>query len=161
MTAQSSHASVCRNSFGSGAKINVVVGTTSKKNGDKRSETAAIILGLNDDDDDTEPFCYIFFTFNILEEDLEITNGNLAFSYNEEDYSIDVSSCVHIGDINVTNIIQNTALKVITVKFDADTSMPFNYSSPNELMFSLPYPPMLRKKLLLIGLLIVGCEERQ
>lgn len=51
MTAQSSHASVCKNSFGSGAKINVVVGTTSKKNGEKRSETAAIILGLNDDDD--------------------------------------------------------------------------------------------------------------
>ena len=51
MTAQSSHASVCKNSFGSGAKINVVVGTSSKKNGEKRSETAAIILGLNDDDD--------------------------------------------------------------------------------------------------------------
>ena len=51
MTAQSSHASVCKNSFGNGAKINVVVGTTSKKNGEKRSETAAIILGLNDDDD--------------------------------------------------------------------------------------------------------------
>ena len=50
MTAQSSHASVSQNSFGSGAKINVVVGTSSKKNGREKSETAAIILGLNDDD---------------------------------------------------------------------------------------------------------------
>ena len=51
MTAQSSHASVCRNSFGSGAKINVVVGTSSKKNGKEKSETTAIILGLNDDEE--------------------------------------------------------------------------------------------------------------
>ena len=59
MTAQSSHASLCKNTFGSGAKINLVVGTTSsKKNGGEKSETAAIILGLNDEEmidaDDTD-----------------------------------------------------------------------------------------------------------
>lgn len=56
MSAQSSYASLCKNSFGNGAKINLVVGTTSSKknegeNGAEKSETAAIILGLNDDDD--------------------------------------------------------------------------------------------------------------
>ena len=49
MTSQSTHASISQNSFGKGAKINLVVGTSSKKNGEKKSETAAIILGLNDD----------------------------------------------------------------------------------------------------------------
>jgi len=49
MTAQSTRATLSQNSFGSGAKINVVVGTSSKKNGREKSETAAIILGLNDD----------------------------------------------------------------------------------------------------------------
>ena len=52
MTAQNTHASISQNSFGTGAKINLVVGTSSKKNGREKSETAAIILGLNDDDDD-------------------------------------------------------------------------------------------------------------
>ena len=84
----------------------------------------------DDDDDDTIALCYIFYTLNILEEDIEITNENVAFSYNEEDYSIDVSSCIHIGDAKVPNITQNTELKVITVIFDADMSMPFNYSTP-------------------------------
>ena len=51
MTAQNTHASISQNSFGTGAKINLVVGTSSKKNGREKSETAAIILGLNDDDD--------------------------------------------------------------------------------------------------------------
>jgi len=51
MTAQNTHASISQNSFGTGAKINLVVGTSSKKNGKEKSETAAIILGLNDDDD--------------------------------------------------------------------------------------------------------------
>ena len=92
----------------------------------------------SDDDDDTTSLCWILYTLNIFEEDLELTDGYISYTHNQEDYSIDVSYCVHIGDINVTNIIQNTALKVITVKFDADTSMPFNYSAPNELMFSLP-----------------------
>ena len=54
MTAQNTHASISQNSFGTGAKINLVVGTSSKKNGKEKSETAAIILGLNDDDDDTK-----------------------------------------------------------------------------------------------------------
>ena len=54
MTSQSTHASISQNSFGKGAKINLVVGTSSKKNGREKSETAAIILGLNDDDDDTK-----------------------------------------------------------------------------------------------------------
>ena len=49
MTAQNTHASISQNSFGTGAKINLVVGTSSKKNGKEKSETAAIILGLNDD----------------------------------------------------------------------------------------------------------------
>ena len=63
MSAQSSYASLCKNSFGNGAKINLVVGTTSSKknegeNGAEKSETAAIILGLNDEEmidaDDTD-----------------------------------------------------------------------------------------------------------
>ena len=54
MTAQNTHASISQNSFGTGAKINLVVGTSSKKNGKEKSETAAIILGLNDDNDDTK-----------------------------------------------------------------------------------------------------------
>ena len=61
MTAQNTHASISQNSFGTGAKINLVVGTSSKKNGKEKSETAAIILGLNDDDD--TKFCGVPFTF--------------------------------------------------------------------------------------------------
>ena len=51
MTSQSTHASISQNSFGKGAKINLVVGTSSKKNGKEKSETAAIILGLNNDEE--------------------------------------------------------------------------------------------------------------
>ena len=97
----------------------------------------------DDDDDDTIARCYIFYTLNILEEDIEITNENLAFSYNEEDYSIDLSSCIEIWDASVvhkdkvTNIIQDTELKIISVIYN-NMIMTFSYSSPNELMFSLP-----------------------
>ena len=67
----------------------------------------------SDDDDDTIAICYIIYIFNILDEDLEITNGDISFTYNEEDYLIDVSSCLEIESENVTRLVQDTELKVV------------------------------------------------
>ena len=89
----------------------------------------------SDDDDDTKAICDIFYTFNISDEDLETTDGNISFTYNEEDYLIDVSSCIEIDSDKVTRIIQDTELKVVHAFGENGLGMPFNYSSPNELLF--------------------------
>ena len=88
----------------------------------------------SDDDDDAVAFCWILYTINILEEDLEETNGNISFTYNQEDYSIDVSSCIEIESEKVTRLIQDTELKVVYAFLENGMGSPFNYSSPNELL---------------------------
>ena len=87
----------------------------------------------SDDDDDTKAICDIFYTFNIADS-LETTDGNISFTYNEEDYLIDVSSCIEIESEKITRLIQDTELKVVYV-FEEHAGYPFNYSSPNELLF--------------------------
>ena len=89
----------------------------------------------SDDDDDAVAFCWILYTINILEEDLEETNGNISFTYNQEDYSIDVSSCIEIEGDNVTRLVQDTELKVVYAFREDGLGYPFNYSSPNELLY--------------------------
>jgi len=89
----------------------------------------------SDDDDDTTNICWIFYTLNIFESDLEATDGNISFTYNEEDYSIDISSCIEIEGEKVTRIIQDTGLKVVYAFGENGLGMTFNYSSPNELLF--------------------------
>ena len=88
----------------------------------------------SDDDDDTMPICYVIYTINILEEDLETTNGNLSFTYNEEDYLIDVSSCLEIEGWKTIKIVQDTELKIFYAFDVADVEM-LHYSSPNELLY--------------------------
>ena len=88
----------------------------------------------SDDDDDTIAICYILYTINISEEDLETTNGNISFTYNEEDYLIDVSSCLETEGWKTIKIVQDTELKIFYAFDDADVEM-LHYSSPNELLF--------------------------
>ena len=90
----------------------------------------------SDDDDDTTTLCWIINTLNIFEEDLEATDGYISFTHNHEDYSIDVSSCIEINIASMlTRIIQDTELKVIYAFGDDGHGVPFNYSSPNELLY--------------------------
>ena len=74
------------------------------------------------------------YTINISEEDLEISNGNISFTYNEEDYLIDVSSCLETEGWKTIKIVQNTELKIFYAFDDADVEM-LHYSSPNELLY--------------------------
>ena len=74
-----------------------------------------------------------WYTFNIADS-LETTDGNISFTYNEEDYLIDVSSCIEIESEKITRLIQDTKLKVVYV-FEEHGGYPFNYSSPNELLY--------------------------
>ena len=90
----------------------------------------------SDDDDDTTSLCWILYTLNIFEEDLEVTDGNISYTHNQEDYSIDVSSCIEIeSESEVTRLIQDTELKVIYAFEENGIGLPFNYSSPNELLY--------------------------
>ena len=90
----------------------------------------------SDDDDDTTTICWIFYTLNIFEEDLEVTDGYISYTHNQEDYSIDVSSCLEIeSESEVTRLIQDTELKVIYAFVENGIGSPFNYSSPNELLY--------------------------
>ena len=85
-------------------------------------------------DDDTIAICYVLYTINILEEDLEISNGEISFTYNEEDYLIDVSSCLETEGWKTIKIVQDTELKIFYAFDDADVEM-LHYSSPNELLY--------------------------
>ena len=89
----------------------------------------------SDDDDDTTSLCWIFNTLNIFEEDLEVTDGNISYTHTQEDYSIDVSSCLAIESENVTRLVQDTELKVVYAFIEDGLGYPFNYSSPNELLY--------------------------
>ena len=91
----------------------------------------------SDDDDDTTPVCFLLYTLDILEEDLVITNGNLVFSHNNEDYSVDVSSCVETMISKLTRIIQDTELKILYVYEDSEEIQvsTLSYESPNELLY--------------------------
>ena len=90
----------------------------------------------SDDDDDTTTFCWILNTLNIFEEDLEVTDGYISYTHNQEDYSIDVSTCIEIeGGSGITRLIQDKELKVIYVFGEYGIGSPFNYSSPNELLY--------------------------
>ena len=89
----------------------------------------------SDDDDDTTSFCWILYTLNILEEDLEVTDGNISYTHNQEDYSIDVSSCIEIMGGKFKRIIQDTELKIVFIFEEDGDGEVFNYSSPNELLF--------------------------
>ncbi len=90
----------------------------------------------SDDDDDTTTFCWILNTLNIFEEDLEVTDGYISFTHNQEDYSIDVSTCIEIeGESGTTRLIQDTELEVIYAFEENGIGLPFNYSSPNELLY--------------------------
>ena len=89
----------------------------------------------SDDDDDTIEFCWIFFTLNLLEEDLETTNGNISFTYDEEDFSIDVSSCIEIGIHKTTRILQDIELEILYLFEDSGFGNVYSYSSPNEIIF--------------------------
>ena len=88
----------------------------------------------SDDDDDTIAICYVLYTINILEEDLETTNGNISFTYNEDDYLIDVSSCLETESWKTIKIVQDTELKIFYAFDVADVEM-LHYSSPNELLY--------------------------
>jgi len=88
----------------------------------------------SDDDDDTKAICDIFYTFNIADS-LETTDGNISFTYNEEDYLIDVSSCIEIDSEKITRLIQDIELKVVYVFEEQGWGYLFNYSSPNELLY--------------------------
>jgi hypothetical protein len=84
----------------------------------------------------TEVSLWILYTLNISEEDFSLSNGYLSFTHNQEDYSIDVSSCIEIeGESGVTRLIQDTELKVIYAFVENGIGSPFNYSSPNELLY--------------------------
>ena len=85
-------------------------------------------------DDDTIAICYVLYTINISEGDLETTNGNISFTYNEEDYLIDVSSCLETEGWKTIKIVQDTELKIFYAFDDADVEM-LHYSSPNELLY--------------------------
>ena len=89
----------------------------------------------SEDDDDTTSLCWILYTLNIFEEDLEVTDGYISYTHNQEDYSIDVSSCIEIEGDNVTRLVQDTELKVVYAFREDGLGYPFNYSSPNELLF--------------------------
>jgi len=89
----------------------------------------------SEDDDDTTSLCWIFYTLNIFEEDLEVTDGNISFTHNQEDYSIDIFSCIEIESDRVTRLIQDTELKVVYVFREDGLGGLFNYSSPNELLY--------------------------
>mgnify|MGYP006953809734 CR=1 FL=1 len=89
----------------------------------------------SDDDDDTIEFCWIFYTLNLLEEDLETTNGNISFTYDEEDFSIDVSSCIEIGIHKTTRILQDIELEILYLFEDSGFGNVYSYSSPNEIIF--------------------------
>ena len=90
----------------------------------------------SDDDDDTTSLCWILYTLNIFEEDLELTNGYISFTHNQEAYSIDVSSCIEIeGESGITRLIQDIELKVIYAFLENGIGSPINYSSPNELLY--------------------------
>ena len=89
----------------------------------------------SDDDDDRLAGCIILYTFNILEDDLEETiNGNISFSYNNEDYLIDISSCNEIEVAKVTKIIQDTNLNIFYAYTDLLVET-IHYSTPNELLY--------------------------
>ena len=88
----------------------------------------------SDDDDDTIAICYVLYTINISEEDLEISNGEISFTYNEEDYLIDVSSCLDAEFFKVTRIMQDTQLEILYGYFDDIVEMLY-YSSPNEILY--------------------------
>ena len=88
----------------------------------------------SDDDDDTIAICYVLYTINISEEDLEISNGEISFTYNEEDYLIDVSSCLETEGWKTIKIVQNTELNIFYAFDDADVEM-LHYSSPNKLLY--------------------------
>jgi len=87
------------------------------------------------DDDDTTTICWILNTLNIFEEDLEVTDGYISYTHNQEDYSIDVSSCIEIEGDNVTRLVQDTELKVVYAFREDGLGYAFNYSSPNELLY--------------------------
>ena len=87
----------------------------------------------SDDDDDTKAICDIFYTFNIADS-LETTDGNISFTYNEEDYLIDVSSCLDVEFLKVTRIMQDIQLEILYGYFEVGIEMLY-YSSPNELLY--------------------------
>ena len=89
----------------------------------------------SDDDDDTIEFCWIFYTLNLLEEDLETTNGNISFTYDEEDFSFDVSSCIEIGIHKTTRILQDIELEILYLFEDSGFGNVYSFSNPNELLF--------------------------
>ena len=89
---------------------------------------------LNSDDDDTIAICYVLYTINISEEDLEISNGEISFTYNEEDYLVDVSSCLEAEFFKVTRIMQDIQLEILYGYFEVGIEMLY-YSSPNELLY--------------------------
>ena len=89
----------------------------------------------SDDDDDTIASCLIFNTLTLLEENLEITNGYLSFTYNEEGYSIDVSSCIDIDSNYALRILQDVELKLLYLFEDNGFGYVYSYSSPNEILF--------------------------
>ena len=74
------------------------------------------------------------YTINILEEDLEISNGEISFTYNEEDYLVDVSSCLEAEFFKVTRIMQDIQLEILYGYFEVGIEMLY-YSSPNELLY--------------------------
>jgi len=88
----------------------------------------------SDDDDDTIAICYVLYTINISEEDLEISNGEISFTYNEEDYLVDVSSCLEAEFFKVTRIMQDIQLEILYGYFEVGIEMLY-YSSPNELLY--------------------------
>ena len=56
MTSQAAASSLCKNTFGNGASININVGTSSKKGGEeKTSNTSASVTLINDNDDEHTP----------------------------------------------------------------------------------------------------------
>jgi len=87
----------------------------------------------SDDENDTIAICFVMYTINILEEDLETTNGNISFTYNEEDYLIDVSSCLETEGWKSIKILQDTELKIF-YGFDESVEI-LHYQAPNELLY--------------------------
>ena len=76
---------------------------------------------------------YVLYTINILKEDLEATNGIISFIYNEEDYLIDVSSCLETEGGKTIKIVQDTELKIFYA-FDVAAVEMSHYSSPNKIL---------------------------
>jgi hypothetical protein len=90
----------------------------------------------SDDDDDRIPTCYYFSTFD-LEAHVTFNDGNVTFSYGDEDFAIDVSECLDDDGLdNLSRIIQDTELQVLYLFYDSGIGLTVDYSSPNELLFA-------------------------